>query len=195
MARPKEFDEEEVLSKIMLLFWEKGFHGTSLQDLVRTSGLKKGSLYASFGNKEAMFRLALRHYIGSGPFRDPHPHDPIETLVRLYRSFIEEVGVPKKAKRGCMVFNSGIELGSQGTRLSNFVLGEVLRVESLFGELISEAQDAGLIPPHMDTHKATQRAFAAAFTIREMGRFKPDKEFLTDVANMALASLGSERRL
>ncbi len=59
MGRPREFDVDEALTKIMAVFWAKGFEGSSLSDLVAATGLKKGSLYAAFGDKRAMYLKAL----------------------------------------------------------------------------------------------------------------------------------------
>lgn len=61
-GRPREFDRTEALRKAMLLFWERGYEGTSVGDLSDALGIGKPSLYAAFGNKEALFLEALRLY-------------------------------------------------------------------------------------------------------------------------------------
>ncbi len=61
-GRPRCFDEEKALDQAMLVFWEKGFEGASLGDLTSAMGIKPASLYAAFGNKEALFRKALERY-------------------------------------------------------------------------------------------------------------------------------------
>ena len=62
MARPRSFDSQKVLRRIRDLFWRKGYDGTTLADIMATSGLNKGSLYAAFGDKRAMYRAALEDY-------------------------------------------------------------------------------------------------------------------------------------
>lgn len=62
VGRPREFDEADVLSRVMDVFWQNGYEGTSLADLMEASGLKKGSLYAAFGDKHAMYLKALQFY-------------------------------------------------------------------------------------------------------------------------------------
>src|SRR5215467_10729184 len=61
-GRPREFDIELALDRAMELFWRKGYEGTSLSDLTDTLGITRPSLYAAFGNKEALFRRALERY-------------------------------------------------------------------------------------------------------------------------------------
>ena len=47
----------------MLLFWERGFEGTSMADLTQSMGLNPSSIYAAFGDKHALFSLAVRRYL------------------------------------------------------------------------------------------------------------------------------------
>ncbi len=62
MARPREFDEDQVLQKALHVFWHKGYEGTSLADLLAGMGLTKSSLYKAFGSKEALFRRVIARY-------------------------------------------------------------------------------------------------------------------------------------
>ncbi len=62
VGRPREFDENDALARIMETFWRYGYEGTSLADLVEATELKKGSLYAAFGDKQHMYQKALAHY-------------------------------------------------------------------------------------------------------------------------------------
>ena len=62
MARPRQFDEEQVREALMNVFWDKGYEATSMQDLVAATGLLKGSLYGAFGDKRALYLIALNHY-------------------------------------------------------------------------------------------------------------------------------------
>jgi AcrR family transcriptional regulator len=62
-GRPISFDKEAALEAAMLLFWERGFEGTSMADLTRAMGLNPSSIYAAFGDKHALFSLAVRRYL------------------------------------------------------------------------------------------------------------------------------------
>ena len=63
MAHPRSFDSDAVLAVLMEQFWEHGFQGASTRDLVDATRVRKASLYAAFGDKQAMYRTALVHYI------------------------------------------------------------------------------------------------------------------------------------
>lgn len=61
-GRPREFDPEEALTAALAVFWRRGYDGASLAELTEAMGITKPSLYACFGNKEALFRKALDLY-------------------------------------------------------------------------------------------------------------------------------------
>ena len=62
MARPIEYDQEEVLEGAMHAFWERGYAATSIRELVEATGLTTRSLYNRFGSKEGLFQAALQKY-------------------------------------------------------------------------------------------------------------------------------------
>ena len=61
-GRPREFDADEALDRALEVFWRKGYEGASLAELTEAMGINRPSLYAAFGNKEALFRRAFDRY-------------------------------------------------------------------------------------------------------------------------------------
>jgi len=62
-GRPINFDKDAALNAAMLLFWERGFEGASMADLTKAMGLSASSIYAAFGDKQALFALAAKRYL------------------------------------------------------------------------------------------------------------------------------------
>src|SRR6202011_688874 len=62
MAGVKQFDRDEVLDRAMAAFWTRGYEATSIDDLVQATGIGRGSLYGTFGDKRQLFLAALDHY-------------------------------------------------------------------------------------------------------------------------------------
>jgi AcrR family transcriptional regulator len=62
MGRPRGFDEKAALDAAMRVFWEKSYEGATLTDLTEAMGINRSSMYAAFGDKEALFRLVIARY-------------------------------------------------------------------------------------------------------------------------------------
>ena len=62
-GRPRNFETDEALDQALTVFWRHGFQGASLQDLTQAMGLSKPSLYAAFGDKEALYLKCLNRYV------------------------------------------------------------------------------------------------------------------------------------
>jgi AcrR family transcriptional regulator len=88
MFRAGEFDEAEVLDKALGVFWQQGYEGTSLSDLLEATGLTKSSLHAAFGDKENLFHRIVERYLSKHvEFRqtcalaEPTPRRIVERLL------------------------------------------------------------------------------------------------------------------
>jgi AcrR family transcriptional regulator len=62
-GRPIGFDKDAALEAAMLLFWKRGYEGTSMADLTQAMGLNPSSIYAAFGDKHALFQLVVKRYV------------------------------------------------------------------------------------------------------------------------------------
>jgi AcrR family transcriptional regulator len=116
MARPRKFDETDVVAAARDEFWSRGYAATSVDDLTSVTGLGKGSLYGAFGDKHGLFLRALDDYIGialdgvRAQLRDP-AYSAYDRLTRHIRAQARAVAADK-ARRGCMIAKSAAELGA-----------------------------------------------------------------------------------
>jgi AcrR family transcriptional regulator len=87
-GRPISFDKDAALEAAMLLFWERGFEGTSMADLTQAMNLNPSSIYAAFGDKHALFSLAVKRYVES---RAQYVTKALEepTLERVVRALFD----------------------------------------------------------------------------------------------------------
>jgi len=157
VGRPREFDEESVLNAAMDAFWTKGYEATSLSDLCDCTGLHKGSLYQTFGDKHALFMKALEHYADT-EFREVaavafRSDSPLENIRAAVQKICDDAGNEK----GCMMINSMVELAPHDPEvrvaLKRFG-GQRLRVMT---DLIAKAQQAGEIRGDLDPHKLARQ--------------------------------------
>lgn len=87
-GRPIGFDKDSALEAAMLLFWERGFEGTSMADLTEAMNLNPSSIYAAFGDKHALFSLTVKRYLES---RAQYATEALEepTLERVIRALFD----------------------------------------------------------------------------------------------------------
>jgi len=88
MGRPRSFDEDTILGAAAGVFVQGGYEGTSIDDLVRTLGLHRGSLYQAFGSKRGLFLAALQRYVQTDlaalaldPTAHGDEHNPSDALA------------------------------------------------------------------------------------------------------------------
>lgn len=88
MGRKIRFNKEHALNKAMHLFWEKGYDATYISDLIETMGISRSTLYDSFGDKDALFKLVLEHYKNYGSQKRNLLFSGINTKASLTSFFI-----------------------------------------------------------------------------------------------------------
>src|ERR1700733_5989779 len=62
MVGMRQFDEQEMIATALDVFWRKGLHDATMQDLAAATGVQRGSLYNAYGDKEAIFLRAFDRY-------------------------------------------------------------------------------------------------------------------------------------
>jgi len=119
MGRKKNFIEEEILDKAIVLFQQKGYNATSPEELVKYLGISRSSLYATFGDKRGLLIKSLQYYVkltaDSVNKVTENNNDPIRGIEEIFNIAIEgcyHPGMPN----GCFLVNSIIEFGSEDTQ-------------------------------------------------------------------------------
>ncbi len=116
MGRNRSFDETEVLESAMHAFRRHGYAGISIKQLEEATGLSSGSLYNAYGDKEGLFRAAMAFYVeGYVAGRIAAHAGPVATLDDLEQLFLTLFREPMTDGNGCLVVNSTMEFGTQGS--------------------------------------------------------------------------------
>lgn len=152
LGRPREFDREAALDAAMRLFWQKGFGDTSLEDLLEAMKISRGSFYAAFHSKQAVFREALRHYaelmageLGRKLLKAPTARAFIEEVFSIA---LQEAG--GNHANGCLIINSAAEFGQRHPEFSQSVRDCLAIFERLFQQAVLRGQSEGDIPSKTD---------------------------------------------
>jgi AcrR family transcriptional regulator len=149
MARPREFDETDVVAAAREEFWTRGYAATSVDDLTNVTGLGKGSLYGAFGDKHGLFLRALDDYIASAmddvraQLRD-RAYSAYDRLTRHIRGQARAVAADT-SRRGCMMAKSAAELGAVDDDVERAVDRAYGEWRAELVDCIKEAQRDGAI--------------------------------------------------
>jgi len=191
MARPREFELEAVAEGLLNAFWLHGYTRTSIAHLTEATGLLPGSLYAAFGSKEKMFRIAADRYVkelrsalaGGQPGTEGIRH-VLDTVVRLTAK--------DPQRRGCLLINTIPESSSLSPETRSRVQRGFQEMRGFVRGRLLEAQDTTKTGEKKTSAELDQLAslvFAALVAIRVLGRAGQDRRLLQDIADGAVAAV------
>jgi TetR/AcrR family transcriptional repressor of nem operon len=192
MPRPRAFDEESVLDNAMNIFWSKGFEATSIQDLVDETGLNRASMYASFGDKKALFLRVLDHYsqkISVERFADLRNIEDGRTAIEKTFRDAAKTGCAEGRHKGCLMVNSGMELAPHDPETAAIAHQSFRRAEDTFSAALKRAIGQGTISKNKNV-RALARFLVGSFQgVQLMSRRGADQETLQDYTDTILAAL------
>jgi TetR/AcrR family transcriptional regulator, transcriptional repressor for nem operon len=188
MGRPKQFDREEVLGVALDLFWERGYHDTSVRQLAAAMGINVATVYNEFGDKQDLYRAALAKYeservpyfIGSLE-RDGANVGSIERVLRDFASFAESGSAP-----GCLITNSAIEMAPDSVHSQSALLRYVDRLRSGYRNALR-----GAVGPidRVEIDELAHALTATTLGIFVLIRAKVPPAIVANVVDAAIASL------
>lgn len=188
MGRAKEFCVDYALERALEVFWRHGFEGASLSDLTAAMGITRPSLYATYGNKEKLFRKALdlyeSKYLG---FRGEALEEPTarQVVARLLTGFVE-VATVSESHPGCMGYNGALACSTA----SDPVKDEVFRRRDVFEGFVrrrlEEAQELGDLPTRESSADLARFVMVVAGGIAVQACSGASRESLMRAAHVAL---------
>lgn len=133
MARPREFDKDKVLEALRDVFWEHGYEGASYADIMAATGLKKGSLYAAFGDKRSLYLEALGRYdkenvSDSVAMLSNENLTGEERIAALTQSLVDAAQT-KQGRWGCLLCNAAVDQAPFDKRTETVVLQSMKRMK------------------------------------------------------------------
>lgn len=192
MARPRAFDEECVLDNAMNVFWHKGFEATSVQDLVNETGLNRASMYASFGDKKALFLRVLDHYtlkISTTRFAKLlEMADGRRAICETFED-IMRVGLGDGRNKGCLMVNSGMELAPHDPETAAIARQSFKRIELLFVDALVRAQAQKTISDGKNIRALSRFLAGSAQGLQLMARRAADDATMRDFVDVVLSTL------
>jgi AcrR family transcriptional regulator len=187
-GRPREFDAQQALDRALLLFWRHGYEGTSLAALTEAMGIGVPSLYAAFGNKEALFRQALDRYLHGPASYLPNAlkeRTARRVVERLYAGAIDMV-INRRHPDGCLLVHGALASGPQCESVRKELSLRRAGAEAAVRRRFDRAIDEGDLPPRVDPAKLARYVVTVLWGMSVQAAGGASRAQLEEVAEMAM---------
>jgi AcrR family transcriptional regulator len=190
LGRPRAYDPEVALQRAMETFWDAGFSGTSLDDLSTRMGMNRPSLYAAFGDKQALYLKTLDRYrarrradiaaaLGAGrPLRD--------VLRRLFHVMVERFLAGERGARGCYLVGTATTEAVENPEVRKMLVQSVHELDEAFRAAFSAAQARGELGEQADSRALAMVATAVVHTLALRARAGQPRAALRELADSAV---------
>lgn len=192
MPRVKLFDEQKVLESAMELFWKKGFHDTSIDDLVKHLGVNRGSLYSTYGGKKALFVRTVQYYRALNTDRVKvflsAEKDTKKGLRKLFKQSIQ-ASVCDTDRKGCFVVNTATELTPGDPDIIKLIKDNEKAFEGIFYKYLKQGEQNGDFAPGKNLKAIAHLIFMIHSGLKVVAKVNTNEKQLMQSVDAALSLL------
>jgi AcrR family transcriptional regulator len=191
-GRPIGFDKHAALEAAMLLFWQRGYEGTSMADLTQAMGLNPSSIYAAFGDKQALFQLAVKRYMemraqyAGKALEEPTLEKVVRALFDNTVAFLTTPGHPAT----CMTLSGAVGCSVDATPARDIMTEIRKQNEAVMRERFLKARKSGELPKDVNVDDYTRYLSTIIAGLSIQAANGSTKAELKRTAQMALRYLG-----
>ncbi|MEM7705292.1 MAG: TetR/AcrR family transcriptional regulator [Pseudomonadota bacterium] len=152
MARPREFNEDNVIDAAMHCFWQNGFDGATISDLEEATGISRISLYNTFKDKEGLYLAAQRRYqeMAFKMLREMLAVPELSSLNQFFSLHLDGDPRQEAAHLGCMMVNTVLDSTNVSEQVLQYVRSYREGLTDLFEEYLEQCKDCGVIRNDLD---------------------------------------------
>jgi AcrR family transcriptional regulator len=187
-GRPREFDPDVALDQALKVFWKKGYEGASMPELTKAMGINRPSLYATFGNKEELFRKAVQRYVdGPAGYIGKALAAPSarEVAQQLWQGGIDVSTCPENPT-GCMILRGSMGCGDAAEKLKQELVSLRAMGAQKLRERFEQAAAAGELPEGISAADLARYVLAVMHGISMAATGGATREELMRVKEIAL---------
>ncbi|MDT8410581.1 MAG: TetR/AcrR family transcriptional regulator [Wenzhouxiangellaceae bacterium] len=190
--RPKTFDQSQALEAAMFQFWEAGYEGSSMQNLVDRMGISRQSLYDTFGNKRELFESALKRYREDvvesrlAIITDPalRPSEAIRNHLEVIASGVCDMPV------GCLMVRTATEISTDDSEIGALLEECVHEVKRALVGVIERGQSLGEFDRSRSADELACSVIATGMGLHVLRRLPNTGKSLRPSIDGLLAGLG-----
>jgi TetR/AcrR family transcriptional regulator, transcriptional repressor for nem operon len=197
MARPRSFDEAHVLEQARAVFWNAGYAGTSMDDVMSATGLGKSSLYGAFGDKRQLFLRVFGDYCDGLLAAARRALDPASGdaagLVDGFLRLSAAGPAADIAHRGCLLAKATAELSRSDGEVIARARATFTAIEDLLTTAVERAQQDGTLIPDAPARDLARLVLATTRGMEALGKAGMDGASLASVAETTIRLLHAGR--
>jgi len=189
-GRPRAFKPEKALDKALRVFWKHGYEGASLRDLTEAMGINRPSMYATFGNKEELFRMVLDRYAqsdgayGQEGLSEPTARGAIEQVLISAARLLSD----PKHPRGCLLVQGALACGDESNAVRRELCSRRAAGEAAIRERLERAKAEGDLPAGADAAELAGYVTAVLHGMSVHAASGASREKLRGIAERAMVA-------
>jgi TetR/AcrR family transcriptional repressor of nem operon len=192
MVRTRTFDPSTALKQAVELFASKGYSETSMEDIVKATGVSRYGIYGTFGNKRELFEQALDRYadsMGKQAFlRLLEPDASIGHIRKIFQERVKDMCCQEENK-GCLFIHTAMQLAPQDDDLRDVLQKFMRRMGKLFAVGLDSAKERGEVRGDLDVKAAGELLTSTMFGLAVLGRSGFQRETLDDIVENTLKAM------
>ena len=191
-GRPREFDLDDAVLDAIEVFRRHGYHGASVHDLTKGTGLARGSLYKAFHDKRSLFLTALDHYTAASLQRIgdtlAQPGSARAAIRETLIGYAQRAAIPQ-GQPSCLITVAAMEMMPEDAEVTALITRMFRRIQDLFAAAVIRGQASGEIARSRDERAIARHFLCTIQGLRVLGKSGPAESELVEVVDMALKAL------
>jgi len=192
MPKTETFNRAHILELATEVFHQKGYNGTSMQDLVDATALNRSSIYNSFGSKMGIFMEVLNFYqknanenFGKGLASAYNATDAIESIFEMTLSYI----IKDTDQKGCLIVNCKSEMSNQDHSIKSFMEKNQDRMIAMLEDIVTKGQMEKIFNTNQTAAQYALYLYASIQGLRMTGILNKQEAELKNITKTVLSVL------
>lgn len=192
MPRIKKFNKTDVLAAAASIFQQKGYNGTSMDEVLKATGLSRSSLYDSFGDKHNLYIQSLEFYKENeqklSEKIEDKPVNGLQKIDYLFKNVVDHL-VAHPDDNGCLLVNAAAEMSKQCFKTQQVICNNKDEVQDLLTGWLNDAQSSNILKLSKPTKNYSQFLYNTLLGLRVMSQSGATKQELNNVVKVTIDSL------
>lgn len=192
MPKVKQFNREKVLEVASTIFHQKGYNGTSIDEILKATGLSRSSLYDSFKDKHSLYLQALDFYKNRETSHykalDETKHNGLQKIELLFQEVIKHL-IEHPEDNGCLMVNAAAEMSKKCEKTAQVVCNNKESVQEIFTIWLEEAQQEKVLTLQKSAETYSPFLYNALCGLKVLSQSGCSRSELENVVRVTLTAL------